>query len=112
MKGVNFPESNTLLARPEGMTEEECYDLSVCRTIMENGTPVVISCWELTPDEIATIIGTKKIWLWIIGKTHPPVILDVKYPWDTNQKPASQETSDHMKDRPTDTDFGGSVDLT
>ncbi len=42
-----------------------------------NGTeyPVMISCWEPTPDEAKRIAEGGKIYLAIMGTVHPPVIM-------------------------------------
>lgn len=38
-------------------------------------TPAMVSAWEPTPDEIATIVAGGAIYLMVIGEAHPPVLL-------------------------------------
>lgn len=71
MKGVSFPQANVNMMPPEGM--DNCSSLPVWRGNLTDGQPVVISCWELSFDELATLIKTRKLWLYIHGHGMPPV---------------------------------------
>lgn len=48
-------------------------DLPVIRTINEAGAPAFVSCWKLSLRErfFAAIRG--KVWLMLMGDSHPPV---------------------------------------
>lgn len=66
------------MKRPEGMTEEQCYDIPACICKSADDFTMVITKWELTEEELAIIIKTKSIFLGIIGDSMPPVFLEVK----------------------------------
>lgn len=76
---ADFDESNGVLGRPEGMSDDECEALSVAHCV-QNGAPVVVSCWKLTPDELREINRTGRVWLGILGQTMPPA-------WVSGHKP-------------------------
>lgn len=81
MYPADFPESNQVLSRPPDMTEEECDPLCVCQSQMPDGTPVVVSCWKLTKEELEEIQRTGRTWLIVVGHTMPPVIMSGKKPF-------------------------------
>lgn len=65
-----FPEANVILGPPPG-SEAEVSDLQVLRA---DGR--LVSCWQLSPEEIAEIVRTGKIWLSVWGAvTQPPVLV-------------------------------------
>ncbi len=80
---TSFDESNAVLSKPPDMTHEECESLSVCKTIDADSTPVVISCWKLTREELEEINRTGRVWLGILGETMPPA-------WIAGQSPFSE----------------------
>lgn len=74
MTPVDFLEAMRSLGAPKGMSE--CDPLPVAdRTV--NGLPCVVSCWELTDDELAQVVATKRVWLAVVSGngSQPPVIL-------------------------------------
>lgn len=74
MEPVNFKQSNTCLAKPSNMTDEECESLHV----WSDGT-VCISSWKLgfTERLSALLFGT--VWLTVLsGKSQPPVALEAR----------------------------------
>lgn len=75
MIGVNFPEAQQFLGRPDGMTQDECGALPVCRGVYAGQYPVVISCFEPTEEERAAIAAGANVYLHVVGATMPPVIL-------------------------------------
>jgi hypothetical protein len=81
MEPSSFYESNGVLDRPSGSTEEQCGPLSVWRGPHPNGLPLVISCWKLTKEELEEINRTGRVWLWVCGTTMPPVILTATTPF-------------------------------
>lgn len=77
MNPVDFNGSNKVLRRPSNMTEDECTDLHV---LCDGQT--CYSEWELTPEELASVMLTKRIGLWVFsGATQPPVALGVAGSW-------------------------------
>lgn len=72
---AGFDEANGILDKPLGMNYDECECLSVLRANYGNGTPVVISCWKLTLEEMAEVQRTGRVWLAIYGVTMPPAIV-------------------------------------
>lgn len=70
-KGIDFPQANLRLGPPPGMTEEQVYTLPTYRCPQAQH---MISCWQLSPEELAEVQRIGKVWLIIwTGSTHPPV---------------------------------------
>lgn len=65
-EAFNFYGANMHFKAPPGMAD--CIDLPV-----HAGAREYISCWRLTPEEIAHITRTGEVWLSVAGDTHPPV---------------------------------------
>ncbi len=82
MLPINFPEAAVSLGRPSDMTDEECGPLPVARGIVqlsENSVgPAVISAWKPTPEELAMLNAGGPIYLHVIGRTQPPVMLSTR----------------------------------
>ena len=43
-----------------------------------NGLPVMASVWEPTPSELERLNAGAKVTLFVVGKAHPPVALEVQ----------------------------------
>jgi len=67
---IKFRETNMILMPPKNAPEGTVYALPV----MSNGKSCT-SCWELTDEEIEYIKEHKKIWVQVMGNTHPPLIV-------------------------------------
>ncbi len=67
-----FDEENGVLDRPPGMSDDECGPLSVWRGMMGK-SPVVISCWKPTTEEMEEIKRTGRVWLLVVGESMPPI---------------------------------------
>lgn len=65
-------------------TADGCDPLPVVRAEMTDGTPVLVSAWELTVDELEEIQRTGRVWLLVIGNAQPPVGLTVESPYQDN----------------------------
>jgi hypothetical protein len=78
MNPVDFPQSNRVFTKPAGMTDEECAPLRVHDT-----GEALISCWQLTQAEVEVLQRTGRVWLWVHGRGHPPVNVEVEDPWTT-----------------------------
>ncbi len=74
-KPVKFDEANT------NLVAEGCGDLPVYKD-GHGGYAQVISCWELSGDELMHVLRTKRIWLRVRGTTQPPLSLGAKNPFE------------------------------
>jgi hypothetical protein len=72
MRAINFPESNSFYSR------EGCDDLHTFTSVTDG---VVISCWEVSEEDLARIQDTGRIWLYFHGGLVPPVSLVTEYPF-------------------------------
>ncbi len=81
MLAVDFPQSNFTFGKPISMTDEECGDLRVFRGPDGNGTPVIISKWQPSKEDIEAINRGEGIYLYIIGAGMPPVSICTESPW-------------------------------
>ena len=67
---IRFPEANLVLGPPQGC-EDSVNALTVRR--LEGS---LVSCWQLTAEELAEIQRTGVIWLSVWGRqTQPPVLV-------------------------------------
>lgn len=78
MKPIKFKEQNHCIQKPESMTDEQCNSLP-CHIDYKNHQ--VISCWELTKEELEFINKTGKIYLSVMDIPPPPVALCVTPPF-------------------------------
>lgn len=69
--------------------EQEVYDLPVWGGPVE-GVERCISCWEPSPEERAAIAAGGPVWLWVVGATHPPLVLDAASPFEPKTSPLEQ----------------------
>lgn len=76
MKPINFPEQNMVFTKPENMTDEECSSLP---TFTNNEQ--IVSCWELTDEEIRQIQITRQVWVILWSKFQPPLSLVTENPF-------------------------------
>lgn len=72
MKARRFHAANKVFRLEDG---NEDNDLWVEQAISENSEPLLISVWELTPDERQRIANGENIALVVWGTGHPPVML-------------------------------------
>lgn len=76
MKPIMFPESNKVLVKPQGMTDEECRPLHVFNDGIRS-----VSCWKMRWKERFRALITGEVWLIVWGgKTSPPVCVTVDKP--------------------------------
>lgn len=80
MKPVPFDQVNKTFTAPPGM-EESCGDLPVWQGRDTDGTPLIISCWELTKEEIIQIANTGRVYLSVVGTQQPPVSVMAESPF-------------------------------
>ena len=90
MKPVETPSTNTILTAPKGQ-ENSVFNLPVTRYTMQTpdgDVDCVMSCWELSPEELEKFKETGSIYFHMYGNTHPPMML-TPYPLEdlANVKP-------------------------
>lgn len=66
MKPVHFDQVNKTFTAPAGM-EESVLPLQVWQGPDVDGNQVIISCWELSKEEIIQIANTGRVYLSIMG---------------------------------------------
>lgn len=77
MEAIEFAESNLTLTKPEGMSDEECKQLSVHNDGRES-----ISCWKGTWRDRLRFLVHGKMWLIVLsGRTQPPVAMRTDCPF-------------------------------
>ncbi len=69
MRPAQTDNTNIILAA------EDCGDLPATVLQYGDGRQELETCWELTQEELATVQRTRKIYLIVVGREHPPVIL-------------------------------------
>lgn len=72
---ANFPQVNMIFTKPDGLSDEECGSLPAYVGDASDGTPCIVSCWSLSPEELDQIQETGTIWLSVVGNQMPPVAL-------------------------------------
>jgi hypothetical protein len=89
MDPIKFEQANKNLAKPQGMTDEECGSLPVFTDGMQ-----CISLWQMTWRERLSALFFGKIWLSVYsGQTQPPVWLTAKNEIFEQPKNAIQENN-------------------
>lgn len=68
------------MANPAKFYESQAGDdyeaVAVTRVQMTDETLGFISCWKLTPQELEEVMKTGRIWLTVMGDTHPGVAVN------------------------------------
>jgi hypothetical protein len=81
LPATQFDESNFTFTKPPGMTDEECSDLRVWRGQDTSGSPVIISKWNFSKEDLEEIQKNNCIYLTIVGNGMPPVSLQTENPF-------------------------------
>lgn len=86
MLPIDFPQKNLVYTKPEGWTDEQCSDLCVWKGDVKiddhgNTAPSIISCWQLSKEDLETVNQTGKIWLAVTANVQPPVSLFTEDPF-------------------------------
>lgn len=77
MQRTQHPSNNAVLGAPPGMSIDQCNALTITRMQYSDGTPVVVSYWTPTPEELQLIASGLPVRLAVLGTTHPPLMLGV-----------------------------------
>ncbi|MBB3842210.1 hypothetical protein FHS57_006241 [Runella defluvii] len=75
---IQFDEVNVVFGKPDTMTDEECGSLPALVDTLPNGQDVIVSCWQLSEDEIAMLTKTGRIYLTVYSKIMFPVLLSTE----------------------------------
>ncbi len=76
MNPVHFPEANLTLTPPAGWPPEACGNLSTYADGKE-----IISCWELSDEELLELARHRRLWVRVAGQGAPPMSLQVEHPF-------------------------------
>lgn len=71
MNPIDFPEANFTFTKPASMTDEECGSLRVHDT-----GEAFVSCWKPDADERRRIARGAPVFLCVVGRGHPPVMVE------------------------------------
>lgn len=84
MIATSFSEENLILDPPPQLREENIECLPVFAGRAEDGTPIVISCWKITAEEMEEMKKTGRVWLMVFGHGMPVVSVVGKNPFRGN----------------------------
>lgn len=87
MNPINFPESNRTYVKPDSMTDEQCGDLHVFVGVDLDGFPMILSKWELTPEELKQVNETGTVWLKVVDTGLSPVAVFTQSPFEDPIEP-------------------------
>jgi len=74
--GVDFEERNKHLGAPAPEEQTSVYALPVYQGRDLDGRPFVVSCWQMTPEELHAINESGGlVWFSVQGVTHAPMYL-------------------------------------
>lgn len=74
MHSIPFHPNERVISPPPGK-EQEITGLRVLDAHFDNGQHVMISCWQLTAEDLQRINETGVIYLMVASTGHPPVKL-------------------------------------
>lgn len=79
MRATQHRTNNLVLGAPPDWDQGSlpCSAIPVTKATLE-GSPVIISFWQPTPEEVQQLANGGLIALWVIGDTMPPVSLNVE----------------------------------
>ena len=80
MNPTRFAQCNIVMTAPKGM--KDCVNVHACKCKYPNGSPVVITAWTPTPEELVKINLGHPIYLHIVGQSMPPVAVMVEDPFE------------------------------
>jgi hypothetical protein len=74
VKPVDQPHSQLL-------TAPGCFPLPAVLVTYADDVQAVVTAWELSPEEVADVVKTGRLWLEVRGITQPPVNLFTRCPY-------------------------------
>jgi len=84
---TQFPQSNFVFKKPSNMTDEECFELPVCKTNDIAGLPVIVTCWRLSKEDLEEINKSGVVWVQIVGHGMPPISVYTENPFESTPTP-------------------------
>jgi len=82
MTPVEFPEANARFHAPADLAESQCLTISAYHGVVRggsvDGSPLVVTCWQPTPEELARLNAGGPIYLSFIGGL-PPHFVTVSF---------------------------------
>jgi hypothetical protein len=69
-----------VLGKSQGYLGLPLRDETISTTVDGPATPCMVTAWEPTPDELARLNDGASVLLYVIGKAHPPVMVEVGPP--------------------------------
>jgi hypothetical protein len=86
--GTEVTTDIIILRKPDGMTEEDCRDLHICRA-----GGYVWSFWTPNAEELAALVVGGSVALSIMGETHPPLSVHATLPTEPFSRALTVEES-------------------
>ena len=81
MTPAAFNEENTVFSPPEGMNLEEVSVLSCYCGQLEDGRPIIVTCWKVSAEDLAQIQATGRIWASAVLDSLPCIRLQTANPF-------------------------------
>lgn len=87
MHPIEFEEQNKVYQKPENMTDEQCKPLPVWQGNDAEGFPLIVSCWQLSADELKEINNNSgRVYLGVTARVQPPVWIMADNPFVKTDK--------------------------
>lgn len=81
----HFDQANKTYTKPKGWEDEQCGDLHVCQTQYADGTPLIVSYWKPSYEDLQALNNGGGIYLMITTNVQPPVCLQTESPFGVEQ---------------------------
>lgn len=85
MEATNFEESNMILSKPKGLSEDEVSSQFAFRGQLGN-VPVYVTCFKTTQAELDEINRTGRVLVVVMGNSYPPLMVTGVNPIDPNER--------------------------
>lgn len=95
MTPQRFEQANGQLGPPKGWTDDQCSTIHVFRGRNADGSPVTISAWKPSPEDLVKINLGENIYLFVTFEangepTMPPTGFVIGDPWGLEQPASSR----------------------
>lgn len=75
MLGGRIEGATRTLGKSQGYLGLAIRDETIEDTVTGPGTPVMTSAWFPTPNELQRLVAGAPVYLQVVGRSHPPVML-------------------------------------